>query len=194
MSEQGSYEWLQERIGCIGASEIADISGSKRTIDAALGRTIKELLTGEPTIIKGAPLAWGNEHEHKARAIYYAEYSHVAECGFTTHPIHTRFGCSPDGLVGDHGLIEIKCPFNPYNHLATFVDQKIKPEYYKQMQWQMFVTMRKWCDFISYDPRLPPKSQMVVIRVDRSESEIEKLVEKGVQFLNRLDELMEAAT
>jgi putative phage-type endonuclease len=141
---------------------------------------IAERLTGETTSgFTNAAMQWGIETEPEARAAYqfYAD-SEVEEVGFIDHPTIAMSGASPDGLVGVlaslDGLIEIKCP-NTATHLATLLDSKVPAKYMTQMQWQMACTERAWCDWVSYDPRLPESMRLFVQRIERDDKRIQEL-------------------
>jgi predicted phage-related endonuclease len=96
-------------------------------------------------------------------------------------------GASPDGLVGDDGLVEIKCP-NTANHIETLLGAEIPSKYVNQMQWQMACTGRKWCDFVSYDPRMPEDMQLFVKRLERSDDTITELEREIEKFLSELED------
>ncbi|WP_338078290.1 lambda exonuclease family protein [Arsenophonus endosymbiont of Bemisia tabaci] len=109
----------------------------------------------------------------------------VTEVGFIPHPTIELFGASPDGLVNDDGLIEIKCP-NTTTHLDTLITGKLKHEYLLQMQGQMMCTGKSWCDFVSYDDRLPPNLSYYKIRIikdDKLVNEIEQAVKTFIEKL-----------
>jgi hypothetical protein len=95
-------------------------------------------------------------------------------------------GASPDGLVND-GIVEFKCP-NTATHLEYLLADKVLEKYVTQMQWQMACTGRPWCDFVSYDPRLPEHLQMLVVRVPRNEVRIAELETEVRKFLAELDD------
>jgi len=168
---QGSDEWFKERLGKVTASRIADLmaktksgwGAGRKNYEAQL---IAERLTGEVAeTFKSPAMERGNEVEAEARANYeFMNDVTVQEVGFVSHPSIQESGASPDGLVGNDGLVEIKCP-NTATHLETLLGGSIKGNYTKQMQWQMACTERKWCDFVSYDPRLPASLQMHVRRI-----------------------------
>ena len=132
-------------------------------------------------------MQWGTDKEPEARAYYeFRSDAEVALVAFVDHPTIGMTGASPDGLVGDDGLIELKCP-NTATHIETLLGDEIPAKYVTQMQWQMACTGRKWCDFASYDPRLPESMRLFVKRVNRDDTriaELEKLVEA---FLAELD-------
>ncbi|MBK6599188.1 MAG: YqaJ viral recombinase family protein [Proteobacteria bacterium] len=96
-------------------------------------------------------------------------------------------GCSPDRLVNTDGLLQIKCP-QTKNHIAALLGKDIAPDYIKQMQWEMRCTERQWCDFVSYDPRLPVEMQLHTVRVKRDGGMIEKMEAAVIEFLSELDE------
>ncbi|MDU4301545.1 MAG: YqaJ viral recombinase family protein, partial [Eikenella corrodens] len=134
-----------------------------------------------------AAMQHGTDTEPAARAMYMLETgADVTETGFIPHPTIAMSGASPDGLVGEDGLIEIKCP-NTATHLEFLQNQKPKHEYLLQMQWQMACTGRQWCDFVSYDDRLPEKLAYRCIRIPRDDKLIAELEEEAVKFLTELD-------
>jgi hypothetical protein len=114
----------------------------------------------------------------------------VAVVGLFKHPTLLGTHASPDGLVGIDGLIEIKCP-NTLTHIETLDSDKIDPKYLTQMQWQMFLTNRDWCDFVSFDPRMPDDLQLFIKRVERDPVRIKKLCEEVEKFLGEVDQMMD---
>jgi putative phage-type endonuclease len=133
-----------------------------------MAELVAERLTG--TVAEGftnAAMRHGTETEPEARAAYeFFREANVTQVGFVLHPSIDMSGCSPDGLVGDEGMVEIKCP-NTSTHIDTLLGASIADKYIKQMQWQMRCCDRAWCDFVSYDPRLPARMQVFVQRVPR---------------------------
>lgn len=125
----------------------------------------------------------GTELEPIARAAYEAKNTFVDESGFVKHPTIMWFGASPDGLVGKEGLIEIKCP-NTTTHLEYLTSGKVPNQYKNQMMAQMACTGRKWCDFVSFDNRLPSNLELFVVRFEPKESEITEMLEKIQEFLD----------
>jgi predicted phage-related endonuclease len=122
-----------------------------------------------------------------ARAAYEAHADVlVDEVAMITHPTIEAAGASPDGLVGDVGQLEIKCP-NTATHIDTLLSQTVPGKYNTQMQWQMACTGRQWCDFVSFDPRLPTELQLFVKRVPRDAAYIAMLEEEVKKFLVELD-------
>jgi len=168
---QGSDEWFQARLGKVTASRIGDVLAKTKTGWGAsrysyMGELIAERLTGRPNeSFTTAAMQWGKDNEAKARAAYIFKYDReVTEVGMIEHPrMEGLAGASPDGLVED-GLIEIKCP-STITHLDTISSGNVPTRYMLQMQWQMECTQREWCDFVSFDPRLPENLQLFVKRV-----------------------------
>ena len=194
MSEQRTPEWFAERLGKITASRIADVVGKTKSggYGAARKNYMAELLcqrlTGQQEEnFTSAAMRHGTDTEPAARAMYMLETgTDVTETGFIPHPSIAMSGASPDGLVGEDGLIEIKCP-NTATHLEFLQNCKPKHEYLLQMQWQMACTGRQWCDFVSYDDRLPEKLAYRCIRIPRDDKLIAELEEEAVKFLTELD-------
>ena len=190
---QGSPEWFALRVGKVTASRVADVIAKTKTGWGAsranyMAELIAERLTGEPAEkYTNAAMAWGTEKEPDARAAYeFFRDAHVVDVAFINHPVIGMTGASPDGFVGDHGLVEIKCP-NTATHLDTLLSQSIPGKYVTQMLWQMACTGRQWCDFVSYDPRLPEAMSLFVKRVERDDKEIADLEAKVAEFLGELD-------
>ena len=194
MSEQRTPEWFAERLGKITASRIADVVGKTKSggYGAARKNYMAELLcqrlTGQQEEkFTSAAMQHGTDTEPAARAMYMLETgTDVTETGFIPHPVIAMSGASPDGLAGEDGLIEIKCP-NTATHLEFLQSRKPKHEYLLQMQWQMACTGRQWCDFVSYDDRLPEKLAYRCIRIPRDDKLIAELEEEAVKFLTELD-------
>lgn len=186
MIEQGSPEWLALRAGKVTASKIACVFADKKTATYRNYFTdlITERLTGNKTeSFTNAAMQWGTETEPLARAAYEVKTGlFVEQVAFVDHPEIEMFGCSPDGLVGEDGLIEIKCP-NTSTHIDYIMDDKPPTKYIGQMQCQMAVTGRKWCDFVSFDPRLPDGLQLFVVRLERDDEYIAKMQEQVKKFL-----------
>jgi predicted phage-related endonuclease len=133
-------------------------------------------------------MEWGTEQEPFARMAYEAHTgTFVKEEGFVDHPTIEGFGCSPDGIVGE-GLIEIKCP-NTANHIETVLESKAPSKYIPQMQCQMACTGAKWCDFVSFDPRVPEDLQLFVVRVERDQEYIDSMEVEVKQFLSEVLDL-----
>lgn len=193
MIEQGSPEWFAARLGKVTASRVADViaktkSGYAATRANYAAQLICERLTGNvEETFKNAAMVWGTDQEPAAREAYeYASGAFVDQCGMIAHPRISMAGASPDGLVGADGLIEIKAP-NTATHLDTLSSGKPAGKYITQMQWQMACTGRAWCDFASFDPRLPPELRLFVTRIERDDEMIESLEAEVVAFLAEID-------
>jgi len=189
---QGSDEWKQLRLGKVTASRVADMVartksgyGASRANYAA--QLIAERLTGQPAeSYVNAAMQHGTDTEPEARSAY--EFYHgvtVEQVAFVPHPTIFEAGCSPDGLVGDDGMVEIKCP-NTATHLDTLLGQSTPAKYIDQIQFQMACTGRAWCDFVSYDPRLPEHMRLFVRRVARDDKRIAELESEAVAFLQEI--------
>ena len=194
MMDQGSEEWFTIRIGKVTASRVADViaktkTGYSASRDNYMAQLVCERLTGQKgESFTNAAMQHGTETEPLARAAYEAlKDVLVDEVGFVPHPTIEMAGASPDGLVGDDGLIEIKCP-NTATHIETLLSQSVPGKYNTQMQFQMACTGRKWCDFVSFDNRLPEELQLFVMRVPRDEVFIRLIESEIVQFLAELDD------
>jgi putative phage-type endonuclease len=192
--QQNTPEWLQMRIGCVTASRVADVvtklkSGKYSAArDKYLMEVVVERLTGRASENYVSPsMEYGLETEPLARAAYEIEKDVEAQPGgLAYHPSIEWFAASPDALVGGDGLAEFKCP-NTSTHLAYLIDGVVPLDYMPQMLAQMACTERKWCDFVSYDPRLPQKLQYFCRRFDRNDEHI-LLMEKEVKTF--LDEVI----
>lgn len=188
--EQRTAEWFAERCGKVTASRIADVMartqkgwGASRANYAA--QLVCERLTGVAEQgYSNAAMQWGTDWEPEAREAYGLHVGEfVDEVGFVRHPrLSDDAGASPDGLVGDDGLVEIKCP-NSATHISTLRGEPIADKYIKQMQWQMACTGRQWCDFASYDPRLPERMRLHVQRVARDQAMIDDIEAHVQDFL-----------
>jgi putative phage-type endonuclease len=194
MMDQGTEEWFTIRIGKVTASRVADViaktkTGYSASRDNYMAQLVCERLTGQKgESFTNAAMQHGTETEPLARAAYEAlQDVLVDEVGFVPHPTIEMAGASPDGMVGDDGLIEIKCP-NTATHIDTLLSQTVPGKYNTQMQFQMACTGRKWCDFVSFDNRLPEELQLFVMRVPRDEVFIRLIEAEIVQFLAELDD------
>jgi putative phage-type endonuclease len=193
MMDQGSDAWFEARIGKVTASRVADVlaktkTGYSTSRDNYMAQLVCERLTGQKgENFTNAAMQHGTDTEPLARAAYESlKDVLVDEVGFVPHPSIIMAGASPDGLVGDDGLLEIKCP-NTATHIETLLSQTVPGKYNTQMQFQMACTERSWCDFVSFDNRLPAELQMFVKRVPRDNMYIRLMEEEIVRFLNELD-------
>jgi len=191
--QQGTPEWFQMRLGKVTASRVADILAKTKTGPSASRQNyLIELALQRTTGIiqesySNAAMEWGTQTEPQARVAYEVNTNNfVDQVAFIDHPSIEWFGCSPDGLVSDRGLVEIKCP-NSTTHWEYFKFNRPPQKYIIQMQAQMAVTGRDWCDFISFDPRMPERSQLLIVRVDRDEAFIVEMEEQIKQFLSEVE-------
>lgn len=190
--EQRSAEWFAARLGKVTASRIADVVARTKTGWGAsrknyMAELVAERLTGARAEgFESAAMRWGTEMEPEARAAYeFYRDATVADVGFVAHPTIPDSGASPDGVVGDDGLVEIKCP-GTSTHIDTLLGATVPEKYVLQMQWQMACTGRQWCDFVSYDPRLPESMRMFCDRVKRDDDQIATLETAVTDFLKEL--------
>lgn len=189
---QGSPEWFAARLGKVTASKVSAVmartkTGVSATRNTYMGQLIAERLSNN--VQRGyvsQDMEHGIEQEPHARAAYEFETGRkVTVTGFIQHPHFVHAGASPDGLVGDDGLIEIKCP-QTMTHINTLRKRTYPAEYRHQMQWQMACTGRQWCDFVSYDPCLPGHLQLAVYRLERDPAHIADLEAAVGAFLDEL--------
>lgn len=192
--DQRSDEWFAARLGKVTASRVSDVvaktkSGYSASRANYMAELVCERLTGKQgDSFSNAAMVWGTNTEPMARAAYEAlEGVLVEEIGFVSHPTISMAGASPDGLVGEYGLVEIKCP-NTATHIETLLGGEIPFKYVNQMQWQMACTDREWCDFVSYDPRMPENMQLFVKRLERSSDVIIELEREVEKFLSELED------
>jgi putative phage-type endonuclease len=195
--EQGSDDWLALRRGVITASTISKLitsTGKPANNDTSRSQLLQllgERITGETEAsFYGDDMARGHLLEPLARDIYASHRAPVEECGFVTADFDgTVIGYSPDGLVGDQGLIEIKSP-RQKNHLRSLLNNEVPVEYVPQVQTGLAVTGRAWCDYISYAPGLP----LFVHRCKRDELAIAYLIIAAQAAEVELQRLMEIYT
>lgn len=203
---QGTQEWWEARQGFVTGSRFGDVMAKPRTKGAAFSKSaetymselLAEHLTGKPQGFPGNwATEWGNQYEDEARATYIWEIGRqVEQVGFIEHPQEPLVGCSPDGLIGTDGTLEIKCPYNSAIHVHNAISRKVPTEYEPEIQGGLWVTERKWADFVSFDPRISDACSIVIVRVDRDDAYIKKLAEKVRAFrellIARLEELTDA--
>lgn len=192
--EQGSDEWKAIRLGKVTASRVADVVAKTKTGWSASranyrAQLVAERLTGViGDSYTNAAMEWGVQKEAEARSAYsFYTGADVEQIAFAPHPSIAMSGASPDGLVGTTGLVEIKCP-NTATHIETLLGKSVPSTYALQMQWQMACTDRSWCDFVSYDPRMPEDLRLFVKRLERDEDTIAGLTGAIVEFLQEVDE------
>jgi putative phage-type endonuclease len=198
--EQRTEEWFQARLGKVTASRVADVLSKIKSGESASRRNYKiqlvsERLTGEKqeSYINQA-MQDGIDREVFARDRYVQQFGEVEEVGFVNHPT-LEAGASPDGMVGDDGLLEIKCPMGT-THTETLMTQEVPSKYIPQIQFQLRCTGRKWCDFVSYNPMFPEHLQVFVKRVEADEvyqmeldKEIEAFLLEVQTIIDRLKEI-----
>ncbi len=192
--EQRSEEWFQARLGKVTASRVADVLAKIKSGESASRRNYKiqlvsERLTGErqETYVNQA-MQDGIDREQFARDRYVQQFGEVEEVGFIQHPT-LEAGASPDGLVGTDGIIEIKCPIGS-THTETLMTQEVPSKYVPQIQFQLLVTGRKWCDFVSYNPMFPENLQVFVRRVFANKEYQQELEDEVKQFLKEVDDVI----
>lgn len=204
MNKQGTPEWHAKRLGKVTASRFKDLQtnprsgkGLSQTARSYMLDLIAEKLTLEPQGFTGNKATeWGDEHEDDAVACYEAATGDVVDrVGFCERPDLPDVGCSPDGLIGEEGGCEIKCPFTTRVHLEYWLGGVCPQEHIAQVQGGMWVTGRSWWDFCSYDPRIQDaKLALFKIRVYRDEKYIDNLAFMVANFLDILHRDLDALT
>lgn len=191
--EQRSAAWFAARIGKATASRVSDVvartkSGYSASRANYAAQLVCERLTGvQADSFSNAAMQWGTDHEADARDAYaFMKGVEVEEVGFVDHPALVEAGASPDGLIGADGLLEIKCP-NTATHIDTLLNGTIADKYIVQMQWQMACTDRLWCDFVSYDPRMPEGMRLFVKRIARDMERVAELEAEVGKFLDEVE-------
>lgn len=197
MIEQGTPEWFAQRLGKLTASRMADVLATTKSGPAAsrknyMAQLVAERLTGQPAeSFSSAAMAWGTEHEPLARAEFeiLTDYS-VEQVAFIDHPTIEWCGASPDGLILDSGLLEIKCP-NTATHIEYLLAGKPPAKYVPQMLLQLACTGRQWCEFVSYDPRMPEEHRLFMVTFQPKPEEIEAVEQAAREFLAEVQEVIE---
>jgi putative phage-type endonuclease len=190
--EQGSADWFAERCGKVTASRVVDVVAKTKTGWSAsranyMAQLVAERLTGAVAeSFSNAAMQWGTDMEPEARVVYeFFTNATVEPATFVRHPTIGDTGASPDGYVGSEGLVEIKCP-NTATHIETLLGGSVAGKYVTQIQWQLACTGRQWCDFVSFDPRLPESMKIFIKRVPRDDALITALEADVIDFLNEL--------
>lgn len=194
--EQGTLEWHELRLGRVTASRVKDVlakgrgNAPSKTRETYMLELVTELLTGAKVDgYTNDAMQWGNETEPQARAMYELKNDvDVKEVTFIS--TGKNIGVSPDGLVGDNGLIEIKCP-NSLTQVRRALSDKYYTDYYKQIQMQLWVSEREWCDFVSFDPRINSNASYLEQRVFRDDEFISDMTVKVNDFVSEMLELHE---
>ena len=192
---QGSEEWHAARLGRVTASRVSDVMAKTKTgYSASRTNYMMELLCQRLTGKReegftSAAMQRGTEPESSARSVYEAENGVIViECGLVQHSTIAMFAASPDGIIGSDGLLEIKCP-NTSTHIDFLRTGKPDGKYQLQMLAQMACTGRKWCDFVSFDDRLPAQLQYSKVRFERDDIRINEMLVEIEKFLHELNEL-----
>lgn len=194
---QRSPEWFAARLGKVTASKVGDVISKTKTGYSAsrenyMAQLICERMTGQKQeSYSNAAMDWGTATEPLARAAYEAfKDVLVDEIGIIDHPFLPMCAASPDGLIKDDGMLEIKCP-NTATHFDTLLTGKMPSKYMPQVQWQMACANRLWADFVSYDPRAPEGLQLFITRIERDDKYILELEAEVNKFLEELDARIE---
>jgi putative phage-type endonuclease len=198
MVEQGTEGWFADRLGKVTASRLADVLAKTKTGYSAsrnnyMTQLVLERITqNRAESFSNAAMLHGTEQEPFARAAYEAHTGQmVEEVGFIPHPVIDLAGASPDGLVGDDGMVEIKCPSSS-TALEVWLTHSqggnpVDAKYYAQMQWQMRCADRSWCDYVVFDPRMPAKAQLFIFRVERNDDWLKIAEDEVITFLADVD-------
>lgn len=191
---QGSEGWFRDRIGHCTASRFGDVlargkngasSTSRRNYRTQL--VLERLTSSSMETFKNAATQWGNDIEPAARREIEVVTGHtIMQTGFVKSTI-PWVGCSPDGLIGNDALVQIKCPFVSAVHLET-MERGFPSEHVAQVQGELWVTGRKWCLFSSFDPRMPQRLRLYTHKVERDETYISKLETEIHIFLREVEE------
>ena len=198
MNDQGTEAWFEDRLAKVTASRLADVLAKTKTGYSAsrtnyMTQLVLERITGQKgESFTNSAMQWGTEQEPFARAAYEAHTGQmVEEVGFVPHPTIESAGASPDGLVGDDGMVEIKCPSSS-TALECWLTRSqggnpVDAKYYAQMQWQMRCADRSWVDYVVFDPRMPAKAQLFIVRVERNDDWLKIAEEEVTSFLAEVD-------
>ena len=196
--QQRDDAWFTARAGMFTASRMGDLMARTKTGPSASRRNMittlaVERLTGSCVeTYQNEAMRRGQEMEAEALAAYAFELGcAVTQQAFVTHPDLPRTGCSPDGLIDDDGLVEIKCPASMAKHMEALTSGAHAEEYRWQLQHQLLVTGRKWVDAASYDPRFPPGLQLAIKRVFPDAEAHEQLREEIIRADAEINKLVE---
>jgi putative phage-type endonuclease len=195
---QGSEEWRQARSGSIGASDAPSVvrrvksGGFSADRESLLAVKVLERITNTPVEpYRSAAMLQGTAREPEARMTYaLVKGVEVEEIALVPHPTIKGSHCSPDGLVGLDGLVEIKCPMAA-QHLDTLLNGQISSDHLTQMMWQMACTGRAWDDFVSYSSDFPGPMQIWIKRVHRDAKRIAELEREIATFIKEIDQRVE---
>lgn len=191
---QRSDDWFADRLGKVTASRVSDVMARTKTGVSAtrknyMAQLVAEHLTGMSQAVdlsNNKAVQWGVENEQSAKLAYeFATANTIEECGFIPHPTIELCGASPDGLVDTAGLVEMKCP-NTATHIEYLLEREIPRDYQLQMTLQLACTGRDWCDFVSYDPRLDSKNNLVIIRFAPTPADIAEVENSITEFIGEM--------
>lgn len=193
-------DWFEKRLGRLTSSRFGDMMQKGRAKDAKFGTSclkyinekVAEILTGQASSFSSQATDWGTDLEPEAIAFYQDKTKNIVDYDSKRFVEFGEYaGGSPDGLIDDDGAIEVKCPFNSINHIETIRTNKVPKQYVHQVQGHMMVTDRKWCDFVSYDPRIKDdKLKMHIIRVERDEELIDEMKERITEVRAEIDSIL----
>lgn len=190
--EQRSDEWFERRLGKATASRFKDILAKIGKGEAMARRNYRaqlvvERLTGKtPDRFVSAAMVWGQQTEDLAALMYsFKTKNPVDKVGFI-ESVTLQAGASPDGLIGEEGTLEIKC-FNTANHIETLRTGMMPSVHIPQVQGQLWLSARRWCDFVSFDPDMPDNAQIFIQRIERDEGYIKALEAEVTTFLKEVD-------
>ena len=207
--DQNTDQWSQLRVGRITASRAKLIMSEPRSKEARetgklskqaetlMNQMLAERITGNYSAGNGMPgvraIEHGNQWEPKARQVYEEiKGTPVKQVGFIEHDTLAA-GCSPDGLIGEVGGLEIKCPYDSSVHMTTLLSQTMPTEHKPQIQFSLWISNREWWDFMSYDPRCPePHFAAVILRQERDEEYIQTIDRRAKRFLDEMRSRWEA--
>ncbi len=191
--EQRTEQWYADRLGKLTASRVADMlartkSGWSTSRANYLAELVLERITGKRADgFVSSAMQRGTDLEGDARIAYeFRTNATIEPVGFVPHPTVPMSGASPDGLIGTDGLVEFKCP-NSATHMDTLSAGAVPDKYVLQIQWQLACTGRKWCDFVSFDPRFPEAMTLFIKRLERDDARIAEIENQAVLFLNDVE-------
>jgi predicted phage-related endonuclease len=178
-------DWFEKRLGRLTSSRFGDMMQRGRAKDQRFGTACKkyinekiaEILTGQSSSFSSQATDWGTDLEPEAINFYQSKTGNIVDYDSKRFVEFGEYaGGSPDGLIGEDGAIEIKCPFNSINHIETIRTNGVPKQYAHQVQGHLMVTGREWCDFVSYDPRIKDEGlRMHIIRVERDQDLIDEM-------------------
>ena len=194
--EQRTEEWFAARLGKVTASKMNDVLAKIKSGEAAMRKNYKmqlatERLTGKQTdFYMNQAMQDGIDREDTARQIYeIVRDIKVEQVGFIDHPVIEMAGASPDGLLPDNGILEIKCTIET-THTTNLLERVLPSRYQAQVQWQMACCNANYANFVSYNPNFEPKLQLIYVEVERDEDYIAMLEEEVNTFITEVDDIV----